>query len=347
MTLIIISVIFSLGLLAACYGASREGVGHVIAVAISGGFFCMLFAAGVGFIAVFLQCAITLVLAILCWPFHPSRKVLFGCCLLAAVAANAFSVRVGMMRVQTLENLREEYPAVSLTDRLAYESKRAAHPELKAVRMPGATISQAPQREQPPALGVDVATRLDSREQQGRRSRDYSLELLHDRTHEQFIFAQGFGITRMRGVHREFIELPDEPPIPLPEKREYNPSPKHDEGRSQIVDLAEAKPSPPQPLLLDVHDTGVNDFLDPNRFGYIENIDRVIGFKAHQFARIPLNGPPRTQWGPEPPRLGALADSTTRAREPAQARRTARLRLRESASHGRARQHQDSTAECV
>jgi hypothetical protein len=197
------------------YGASREGAGHVVAVSILGGFFCMLFAAGVGFIAVFLQCVITLVLAILCWPFRVSPKILFGCCLLAAVLANAFSVRVGMTRVQTLQNLREQYPVISLKDRLAYENRRTSHPEMKTVGLINAQIGGTQRSAQPP-LSLSVANRLDQFEQQGRRPREYNLELLHNRTHEEFVFAQGFGITRIRGVHPEYIELPDEPPIPLP-----------------------------------------------------------------------------------------------------------------------------------
>ncbi|MGE3314362.1 MAG: hypothetical protein AB7O26_04540 [Planctomycetaceae bacterium] len=298
MTLIIISAAFSIVVLVMCYAASREGAGHVMAVAISGGFFCLLFAAGVGFIAVFLQCVLTLVLASLCWFIRPTPKVLFGCCLLAAVAANAFSARVGMIRIQTLRELREEYPVISLTDRLAYETNRTKHPQTSIVDMPAAS-GPAEKIGSSPSISFTVEKRLERFDQTGRRYRDYKLHQLHDRTHEQFVFAQGFGITRMSGVYRESIEQKDVPPIPLPQEPEYEPSfdPKDDDGVH--VDLAETKPAPPQSLLVEVHDAGLSDFLNPDRFGNVESRDRVAGFRAHQFSRMPLNGAATDSWGQE------------------------------------------------
>lgn len=232
------------------------------------------------------QAALTFLLAVPCALFRFKPKVVIA----SAVVAMAVSCGLAFMATpdfRRLETLREEFPLVSLSNRLAYENRA------KTWAAPAAAPGLAPQVEQ----------RLEQFE--GRRiamARQNMLQWLHDRTFDDFVQAGGFGPARMPEVRREWIALPDKKPIPLPARAgpEYDPDsrplaplPPMADGRTVGRRLLE--PSD----LLSLHSSGLDDFFSPWRSGYVQDRDHVAGFESHRFTEMPRlleANFPRTDW---------------------------------------------------
>jgi hypothetical protein len=116
------------------------------------------------------------------------------------------------------------------------------------------------------------------------------LASLHDRTSDEFVLAAGFGPTRMAGIHAAHargIELPDEAPVPLPPEPEST----YDPNSESPMPLADATLSeqirPAEDALMSMHESGLRDFLNPDRIGYVKDRDHVAGFMSHRFTKIP------------------------------------------------------------
>lgn len=196
-----------------------------------------------------------------------------------SVAVMAFSYytlypTAGMKR---LADLRARYPMVSVSDRLHYETRKAA-----AAKAPAAAI---------PLLSEKVAARLERFESADEYSkRNRVLEQLHDRAWNEFAAASGFGSMRMGILDREIVELPAVQRIPLPDRS----------SSSELGSFTTARPGevqPPAGESLDLlHIDSYFDFLDPDRLGYVRDRDHVAGFISHRFTRLPTVGATTVAW---------------------------------------------------
>jgi hypothetical protein len=190
--------------------------------------------------------------------------------------------------------MRADYPLESLADRLAYETT------------PDAAIPQAEESAQLASLSGAVEANLMEFETRDRNNfRTGMLERLHDRTRDEFIRASGFGVYRMRRVTREYIEVPETETIPLPAAPEVEPMYEPEPARDLEHDLlaADEQQSGDFQSELDdlrgLHRSGLDDFFEPERMGYVADDKRVAGFESHQFVReLTLNAgaAPRAQW---------------------------------------------------
>ena len=190
----------------------------------------------------------------------------------------ALTVASSTSELNRLSQLRETYPLISVADRLHYEAK-AEQPA-----GPSQTGGQAS------ALSDEISRRLATQEERGVRNyRRFMLEALHDRTRDEFVMARGFGVVRMMRVRKEPIELPETAPVPLPplpSEQQHDPS-----EYSSAESVAESEPFERRDSLrrdlLSMHDNGLEDFLEPERIGYVRDRDHVAGFQSHGFTRSP------------------------------------------------------------
>lgn len=286
MPIIVIALFFSMGFLAVVSAVAKSRLGNT-GVCLVSLLAAVFFAA---FLSPFLvgQAALTFLLAIPCILFRAGPKLVVGSALVATAASLAFAIRLPSTKLQERAQLRAEFPLESLSNRLAYEAHIAASPKAS---------SEATD------LAPEVAQRLQQFEEQFcGNTRRYMLNSLHDKTADDFVRARGFGMIRMRGVRREEIKLPEPKRIPLPTKA----SPSYSPDRQPVAPIADALPVekavPSHSDLLSLHSSGLEDYLDPEMFGYVKDRDHVAGFVPHRITKMPKLPKhqnkirPRTKW---------------------------------------------------
>jgi hypothetical protein len=216
------------------------------------------------------QSFFTFVLAGLCGICQSRPRGIVIASLVAMTAAYALVLPDTVRQIRELHELQAQYPFESIAERLNYEmhSSDAALP--------------------PPALDPKVEQRMVTFENlaaPGRRA--YSLATLHRRTANDFAVAQGFGVGRMWAVMPRRLELNEPPPTPMPTLPQSDSSASTD----QPLPLAEFQEAqirrPAEPDLLVMHADGVNEFLNPERMGYIKDREHVAGFASHRLFNIP------------------------------------------------------------
>ncbi|TWU12404.1 hypothetical protein CA54_12280 [Symmachiella macrocystis] len=226
------------------------------------------------------------------------------CGLTATAAAYLITAVAFIPEYQERLALREEYPQVSLVERLAYENRPETSKESDATgnEDPRTGYSSLYLDEVESKLGNE--DRLWSDDVFARRKRSLpslyrpALNDAHKGFVHEFITADGAGVMRMprRPARREFIEIPETKPIPIPK-----PSPQAEPTPEQFV--REDKMAPDTPLdkmyLDQFHLDGMADFADAIGFGYVEeswnynehklehHLDRVTGFQPHAFRKFP------------------------------------------------------------
>ena len=286
MPVIVIALFFSAAFLCVvgAVAKSRFGNGGVCLLSIFAtiffSFFLSPFLAG--------QAALTFLLTIPCLLFRARPRFVISAAIAAMAVCLVFAVRLPSGELQKRAELREEFPLESISSRLAYESHAAASPK---------TPSPAN------ALAPEVEKRLQQFEDQSRGNiRRYMLSSLHSETANNFVRARGFGFVRMMGVQQEEIKLPEPKRIPLPPKA----SPSYSPELQPVAPMAEApaaeKALPSPSDLLTLHSSGLEDFLDPEMFGYVKDRDHVAGFEPHRFTEMPKvprvrdKSRPKTKW---------------------------------------------------
>lgn len=172
---------------------------------------------------------------------------------------------------------REEYAYRSLSDRLAYERR----------------LHNAP----PPRLSKvseEALAKYDEYEKRQNWSpRARSLQLLHSESVAQFISRNdSFGYSRMIPYGPAYIEQRRPRYSPKLYPAADLPDEEYAVGLKPAAGAAPAAPEermvePGTPIqiveALQLHRDSRDAFLDPDDFGYIENIDRVAGFTSHSF----------------------------------------------------------------
>jgi hypothetical protein len=183
--------------------------------------------------------------------------------------------------VKRISTLREQYPLVSVADRLVYETRHGDKIEFRSGR---------------PQLNSVVEQRLAAREQRITEPEPYNsrrqiLTDLHTQTNDEFVNASGFGRRRISDPgakrHAEKLELPELAPVAvqsqsdLPYDSEPEPASPTDEN-----DVA-ARNLPANDDLLSMHSSGIDDFFDSERIGFIKDRAHVAGFQSHRFTKVP------------------------------------------------------------
>jgi hypothetical protein len=233
--------------------------------------------------------------------------------LLSLLATTAVGTIFGVMwhgRSREMDSLADEYSAVSIAERLAYETRGR---ELAIGNAPPAASDVAAKSDEQ-ALPEPIEWELKRVEGRMRdhnaeswrtRYRPYALERLshlHEQMVHRFTLSEGFGVSRMLpgGVRREFIEIPELPRLVIPEGRD----PGYDETPSATAntpaELAGAERGHSGVLghdeLRAFHEAGVVDFANSTGFGYVASREKVFGFQPHGFSTFPQIGDASARW---------------------------------------------------
>jgi hypothetical protein len=278
--LILICFSISSVILALVYALSgtRHGTARVCGLAVV----CLVISVGCISPVLMLQCFLTLVFGLVCLAVRAKPRIVASS-IGAAVVGYGFGFWTGYEEFREHDELREQHPFESVSSRLDYETK-----------------SQQESRSSSVPLHPEIELRLsDFENRHSFRNRRMMLAMLHDRTRDHFTTAYGFGKVRMIRVRKERIELPETDLIPLPSPP-YQPE--YDSGDEHSIPVANETVDPqPQPTkleLLSLHASGLEDFLDPDRMGYIKDREQVAGFTSHAFQSIPEIDPNESdvQW---------------------------------------------------
>lgn len=259
-----------------------------------------------------------------------------------AILAPIWPYTMGAMEISSdrekLARLRSEYPVMSVAQRLEYEKPPANRPEA-AADFAGTALS-------PHVL----AQLTEAEEQSSQYDRNYYLfKGLHDETYDRFVGSMGFGNMRMAHMYR--LDTGRKPAESIAQPQPAGTLP--DDATPDAGAANGAKPeslgrdAPHWTQLEALHADGARQFVDPNRSGYVESRDHVVGFEPHRFDKLPvLKDESRGEWRlaklelvsllkqPEPrvyvsahlPRMDELKDAPTRPLEPFEARSLPQLR---------------------
>jgi hypothetical protein len=171
------------------------------------------------------------------------------------------------------ERLQRELPLESMADRLAYEYKTpiVAHSSID----PASRYAQG--------LAV-LETEYDRKNNDfGVQFRRESLQKVHEGVVQEFIDSPGLGVGRSIRPSRGYVERhPIDAPLPLASLRQQEaPTPAASPIPSASDALAEL--TLPNSNLQKFHKENLFDFLNPERFGYVQDRDHVAGFVSHGF----------------------------------------------------------------
>lgn len=266
----IISLI--LGAIFATFSAARDArLSLVIGSLFLGGFCALPF----GSLAVLLVAGLLFLSMLVCVAVPiTSFRARSGIAMVCIAGAFTFALTLGTSYVRELAELRKAYPLESLADRLDYESSN--------VSTSGPIVLQA---------AVDKRLAGDEQIFDRQKGRQWDLELIHDRTHEKFVRAIGFGVMRMPLPRKESVERPELQDIPFNGlEKELSPS--------DFYPWSTANPTTASGPADALHDASRFDFLNAEGFGAIRTPrTQVAGFIEHAFHRHPLEGAKaRPQW---------------------------------------------------
>jgi hypothetical protein len=281
MTVVILAVVVSaifLGINSAI-AHSRFGSGGVALFSVAATFASLCLASPV----LIAQSVLTLILALVCASIRSKPKVMVR----ASVGAMAISFVPALLgslfERHKLHVIREQFPLESLTDRLAYELRGQESATTTILASPVPMSSQVQER----------LDQFEKRESSIETIRQYELMRLHWQNNREFESAFGFGYSRMPPLTsrraKESIVLPEPAPTRLPSKPEQPYTP----------DVTTAPAAAGEPLdrqrpekgdLMSIHSAGQEDFLAPDRMGYVSDRDHVAGFESHRFLKLPTLG---------------------------------------------------------
>jgi hypothetical protein len=269
-----ISVVLSALLLLLANRAARKSeapVGLVLASALGFGFgplFLMMFLP-----ALALQGFLLVVLTSVWWLLKRPRRTFLPLSCVATLAAYAV---VGWSVYQGQARQREEFPYVSMEERLPARKAAPVAPSLAA-----AAAERLEQFEE--TIEIQYGNHRGGLE----RARAEYLRQLHEETVQTFVNQPGFGQSRMSGVSSWVLQagLRDGPSLPQPAPR------------STSVWSAGALLAPPKGAEVEpdrdlnwMHLRGVTDFVHPKGFGFLKDRQHVAGFQPHQFSEPPSPG---------------------------------------------------------
>lgn len=251
----------------------------------------MLFLGAAASPIVFVQVLLTCLFLLYSLVFGKSLPARRGAALLAMLMAYAYGFAEIRSQREIVQSTREMYPLESVADRLAYETK---------LRMVPVSFSTgATTRDAEPRLAAAVEQSLQQAETEGSHNmRSTTLRRLHERTHGEFELLAGFGRSRMPSLRSRIthvslpeprtMSLSDPPPHRGCDDRppQYKPTPAPD-YTPEPNSPGDSGSSPPFYALRQTHERGAADFLNSERFGYVQDREHVAGFVAHGFDDVP------------------------------------------------------------
>jgi hypothetical protein len=201
--------------------------------------------------------AVLLGVSLAVWPRVRHRvrytPIAIGC----FVIAYGFACFMATGTMAHYDRLREQYPYVSIEDRLP-----APRPDSRHAAPPGEPLT---------AFEADLTSRRGG-------SRTSSLRRLHENQVEQFISSPGFGVARVFPLE---LGLPYKP-------RDGQPEQPFPSRPTSATPAGELSPSAADELdLLTLHRKGTVDFVNPLGFGFVKDRRHVAGFVPHAFSEVP------------------------------------------------------------
>lgn len=212
-----------------------------------------------------LQAAGTYLVCLATAPWKERPRARFLACVAVMLLAYIPTFRSAVESDRRIDELREAYPMLSVRDRLPAVDEAMLRP-----------VSLTPEQDRA----------LEAAESEtGWRSYASDLRRLHSDSYKRFARSPGFGFMRMGPITASRIDWEHERMLGKPVRLPARLSPRADQ----------ATPA-------EIHASARGLFLDPNRFGYVEEApDRVAGFTTHGFARLPYED----RWEDRPERTGA------------------------------------------
>lgn len=212
---------------------------------------------------------------------QPKRKAVLGSAAIEDVYASSGIIikLTPAERAQLGEKLRNEYPYVSLQPRLAKLKRPSAQPKIPIDLTAYAEVNRAEPRNSTDG-GPWLTWQRSMRSAEAKR-RVRALELLHAQRVEDFIEAQGFGVSRSFPLSHSpetYIVLRKEAAL-FPENVPRVPKP----NRGQTTAPAHWVSFPSTSTLMNVLADHQDRFADVRSFGHVMNLERVAGFRPHAF----------------------------------------------------------------
>jgi hypothetical protein len=267
-----ISLVLSAGLLLiACWAVcrSRQPIWNTF-------FSALVFALAPQFLMLFLpvvmmHALVLLAVAVVC--SVPRRRPRLFLPLACAATLAVYGI-AGWFALQEVGQMREQFPYVSMEERL---------PPPK-YRMPGGSLAEAAAKHLT-ALEEIIADQTPH----VHRLRIMHLQELHEKTVQVFINRPGFGVTRLSAISEEDLKqgLREDPPLPQP-------------GPASTSAWSTATLQKVQPVqdgtgfeeqLWSMHQLGVSDFVNSEGFGFFKDRRHVAGFQEHRFSQVPKPAP--------------------------------------------------------
>ncbi len=188
------------------------------------------------------------------------------------------------------EKLRKEYPYVSLQPRLAKLKRPSVPPD-------SAELDLTAYVEERPAERNGRGRRLPPYALQFAlgKARSRSLELLHADSVDDFVEAQGFGVSRSPDLSyapEHYIVLREEAAF----FAEDIPAPLKTAKGTQVT--AQWASTPSAERLMNVLAYHQDRFADVRSFGHVAKLDRVAGFRPHAFLvrpQLAFDEPPKPE----------------------------------------------------
>lgn len=251
-----------------------------------------LFCGCTGSIAIPAQSALTVLSLTATWIPRRGWRIFSVFSVIAMLAAYIMPVTIAVRETRQIEQLREEYPVISLEARVPPPS----------------------QKSKPATWSISYEDALPEFD-----AHNVGLRFLHEEHRSLFVNSPGFGVARMP-PRTPFIHVQQTPPSLLqPED-------------PQSLDVAPGDILPSQFFagsLSRLHSSGVLDFVNPKGFGYVKNRSEVTGFRPHRFSEVPgqktewrvraveligvlKHDPPQVYLSQHLPRMDELAEAKTR-----------------------------------
>ncbi|MFL5243828.1 MAG: hypothetical protein ACJ8FY_17135 [Gemmataceae bacterium] len=229
---------------------------------------------------------------LICQACSARFRTYLGACLAATVTVYLVAGIYALSSVKKRADLAAQFPFESMHERLAYEGAHQVNSESN-MQEP-ATPARENDKNLKRGQWLEMEERIDCDYMIRRRA--YSLKEIHSDSVKQFINSPGFGVVRGMRPSETVLEIEEPAPVPLSDydykdilAADFAVADSGDKGQNGVgsKELEESS-------LRDLHTNGLFDFINPRGFGYIERRDRVAGFQAHRFSRMPkLDAPLR------------------------------------------------------
>jgi hypothetical protein len=219
----------------------------------------------------------------------------------AMFAAAAIVVYTGALEAERLadqrDQLRQQFPLESVAHRLAYETAAAEK------------AGGRPATDGPPQLAAEVERELYAAETRGQyASRARFLARIHhhdqkiDRSTAAWMFSRTNDDLRIDDSEPNVTTAPPRRSggcgpshEPAPEQKpepQYVPQPSPADAPPEYASASPSISAPPRDLLAALHQSAGDDFLNPERFGFVRDREHVAGFEPHAFTSMPTLGMP-------------------------------------------------------